>query len=79
MALEDHSLGNLLRMYLLKDRDVKFAGYKVPHPLEDQVELRLLTSDKKEQNPLVTLNNCITTILDDIEELEKQFDNQLKL
>jgi hypothetical protein len=28
---EDHTLGNLLRMQLLKDSTVKFSGYKMPH------------------------------------------------
>lgn len=30
---EDHTLGNLLRSRLLQSPHVKFAGYKVPHPL----------------------------------------------
>ena len=30
---EDHTLGNLLRSQLLKSPHVRFAGYKVPHPL----------------------------------------------
>ena len=34
---EDHTLGNLLKQQLLKDPNVIFAGYKVPHPLEHKV------------------------------------------
>ena len=30
---EDHTLGNLLRARLLQSPHVKFAGYKIPHPL----------------------------------------------
>ena len=30
---EDHTLGNLLRIQLLKDAEVKFSGYKMPHPV----------------------------------------------
>ena len=30
---EDHTLGNLLRSRLLQSPHVRFAGYKVPHPL----------------------------------------------
>jgi DNA-directed RNA polymerase II subunit RPB11 len=33
IPLEDHTLGDLLRIYLLKNKEVKFAGYRVPHPL----------------------------------------------
>jgi DNA-directed RNA polymerase II subunit RPB11 len=35
IELEDHTVGDLLRIYLLKNKDVKFAGYRVPHPLDD--------------------------------------------
>ena len=31
--LEDHTIGDLVRIFLLKNDEVKFAGYKVPHPL----------------------------------------------
>ena len=29
---EDHTLGNALRYMMLKDPDVDFCGYNVPHP-----------------------------------------------
>lgn len=35
IPLEDHTVGDLLRIYLLKHKDVKFAGYKQTHPLDD--------------------------------------------
>lgn len=35
IPLEDHTIGDLLRIYLLKNNQVKFAGYRVPHPLDD--------------------------------------------
>lgn len=41
MNLEDHTIGNLIRMHLLKNKEVKFAGYKVPHPLEPKVEIKV--------------------------------------
>ena len=39
--LEDHTLGNLLRMILLKNKNVKYAGYRSVHPLETCVEVKL--------------------------------------
>lgn len=45
MYLEDHTLGNLLRMQLLKDPNIIFAGYKVPHPLENRVELKVQSKE----------------------------------
>ena len=37
---EDHTLGNCVRLQLLRDRSVKFAGYRKPHPLEKRIELK---------------------------------------
>ncbi|KAH9258392.1 hypothetical protein BASA81_003441 [Batrachochytrium salamandrivorans] len=36
LAKEDHTLGNALRMSLLRDKDVRFAGYRMPHPYKNQ-------------------------------------------
>mmetsp|Transcript_10315 Transcript_10315/g.26692 ORF Transcript_10315/g.26692 Transcript_10315/m.26692 type:complete len:199 (-) Transcript_10315:221-817(-) len=41
--LEDHTLGNSIRMELLRNENVLFAGYKVPHPLNNMIELRVQT------------------------------------
>lgn len=45
--LEDHTIGDLLRIHLLKKKEVKFAGYKMPHPLVDKVEIKVQTSTDK--------------------------------
>ena len=37
---EDHTLGNIVRMQLLRDKTVKFAGYRKPHPLENKIEIK---------------------------------------
>lgn len=41
---EDHTVGNLLRMQLLRDPQVKFAGYMHPHPLVNRIHLKVQTS-----------------------------------
>lgn len=41
---EDHTLGNLLQTYMaetMMDKDITFVGYKVPHPLRDEMVLRV--------------------------------------
>lgn len=35
---EDHTIGNLLRMQLHRDPNVRFAGYIHPHPLVHYIE-----------------------------------------
>lgn len=41
---EDHTLGNLLSTWMeknLMDKEITFVGYKVPHPLRDEMLLRV--------------------------------------
>lgn len=41
---EDHTLGNLLQTYMdekMMGTDITFVGYKVPHPLRDEMLLRV--------------------------------------
>ncbi|CAJ1372919.1 unnamed protein product [Effrenium voratum] len=41
----DHTLGNSLRYMLMKDPNVEFAGYTVPHPSEPYMNVRVQTHD----------------------------------
>merc|ERR1711924_156175 len=41
---EDHTLGNSLRYMLMKNPDVSFAGYSIPHPCEDTMNVRVQTA-----------------------------------
>lgn len=41
---EDHTLGNLLQTFMdqnMMNKDITFVGYKVPHPLRDEMVLRV--------------------------------------
>ncbi|CAD7695802.1 unnamed protein product [Ostreobium quekettii] len=40
---EDHTIGNLIRMKLHEDSRVLFAGYKIVHPLEHKVLVKVQT------------------------------------
>lgn len=46
VELEDHTLGDLIRIFLLKNEEVKFAGYRMPHPLENMLEIKVQTNEK---------------------------------
>lgn len=43
---EDHTLGNALRYVLMKNRDVAFCGYSIPHPSEDIMNIQVKTTGK---------------------------------
>ncbi|XP_074604558.1 DNA-directed RNA polymerase II subunit RPB11 [Brevipalpus obovatus] len=69
---EDHSLGNLIRTQLLKDPNVIFAGYKVPHPLEHKFILRVQTSGS-DYTPQEALKNAITDLISEVSLIEERF------
>lgn len=63
---EDHTLGNLLRLQLLRNPDVRFSGYRIPHPLVHYVELKIQTSSGN-----VTPTEVLSAA---IEDLSNEFD-----
>ncbi|GAA5969761.1 hypothetical protein JCM3765_003449 [Sporobolomyces pararoseus] len=58
---EDHTLANMLRSQLLLLPYVQFAGYKVPHPLESRVVLKLQTDGS--QTPIQAVQNAIGDLM----------------
>lgn len=68
---EDHTLGNLLRAQLLRDPQVLFAGYKVPHPLEHKFVLRVQTTP--DYSPQEAFTNAITDLISEVSLLEERF------
>jgi len=64
-AKEDHTLGNLLRISLLRDKDVLFAGYRMPHPLQFVCEVKVQTANS-DVKPL-------DVVIDSLEALNVEF------
>ncbi|GAA5914735.1 DNA-directed RNA polymerase II core subunit RPB11 [Sporobolomyces salmoneus] len=58
---EDHTLANMLRSQLLLLSYVQFAGYKVPHPLESRVVLKLQTDGS--QTPIQAVHDAIGQLM----------------
>jgi DNA-directed RNA polymerase II subunit RPB11 len=50
---EDHTLGQLLRMELLRDAAVRFAGYKHPHPLDNDIVLKVQSAPGSTPNQVL--------------------------
>ncbi|PYH48239.1 DNA-directed RNA polymerase core subunit RPC19 [Aspergillus saccharolyticus JOP 1030-1] len=42
---EGHTLGNALRYTIMKNPQVEFCGYTIPHPSETKMNLRIQTFD----------------------------------
>lgn len=74
--MEDHTIGNIVRMNLLKDKqNVIFAGYKKGHPLINNVEVKVMS---KPDEPRVALVRCLKEIRDQVSDIKMDFVNQLK-
>jgi len=73
---EDHTLGNVIRHKLLEDQDVIFAAYRIPHPLEHVMHLRVQTNGKK--SPAQAVLSAIDGIVWEVERMQTQFDQQFE-
>mmetsp|Transcript_4507 Transcript_4507/g.10322 ORF Transcript_4507/g.10322 Transcript_4507/m.10322 type:complete len:233 (-) Transcript_4507:157-855(-) len=74
--LEDHTLGNMLRMELLRNETVLFCGYKVPHPLNHMIELRVQTLPKS--SPELALRHAIVNLKSETKSMLEQFDQGVR-
>ncbi|EPY50729.1 DNA-directed RNA polymerase I and III subunit Rpc19 [Schizosaccharomyces cryophilus OY26] len=60
---EDHTLGNSLRYMIMKNPEVEFCGYSIPHPSEAKMNLRIQTI------PSTTAIEALKKGLDDLMDL----------
>ena len=74
---EDHTLGNLIRIQLLRDEQVRFAGYRIPHPLIFEVQLTVETVDEK-TTPTDVLLVAIDDLKLEVEAIGKAFEQQVR-
>nr|CAD7453455.1 unnamed protein product [Timema tahoe] len=61
---------------LLKDPNVLFAGYKLPHPLEHKFILRIQTTP--DYTPQDALTSAITDLLAELSLFEERFKEAIK-
>ncbi|KAL7721270.1 DNA-directed RNA polymerase II subunit RPB11 [Entamoeba marina] len=72
---EDHTIGNLLRVQLLNDKDVLFAGYRNPHPLTNKIEITIRTNGNV--SPKTALENAINALIEEIDIMGREFNNKV--
>lgn len=75
---EDHTLANLLRMKLHTNRNVKFAGYKVPHVTKHTIEIKVQTAagadaSQRIPKPSEALEQCIDELIADVDHFDAEF------
>jgi DNA-directed RNA polymerase II subunit RPB11 len=74
---EDHTLGNLLTQKLLDEDRVLFAGYRIHHPMDDWIYVRVNVSDDI-QRPADLVQQTIQTLTQEIDILSDQFAKAVK-
>jgi DNA-directed RNA polymerase II subunit RPB11 len=68
---EDHTVGNLLRMQLLRNPNVRFAGYIHPHPLLNYIDLKIQTTSSNVA-PVEVLSAAIEDLANETDHLITQ-------
>eukprot|EP00038_Savillea_parva_P003366 m.124579 g.124579 ORF g.124579 m.124579 type:complete len:136 (+) comp11156_c0_seq8:450-857(+) len=72
---EDHTLGAMLVNQLLRDPRVLFAGYKVPHPLENNFVLKIQV--KEGCTPAQALETAIQDCTSAIASIQESFQEEV--
>lgn len=70
-------LGNLLRMQLLRDDSVRFAGYRIPHPLVFECHVRVETKDSQ-TSPVNVFDSALQDLAVEVEAIQKHFELELR-
>ncbi|CAL9199045.1 DNA-directed RNA polymerases II, IV and V subunit 11-like [Musa acuminata AAA Group] len=71
---EDHTIGNILRMQLHRDPNVLFAGYKLPHPLQYKIIVRIQTT--RQSSPTQAYSQAIDDLDKELDYLKKGFEDE---
>jgi DNA-directed RNA polymerase II subunit RPB11 len=66
----------LISRQLLLDPSVLFAGYKVPHPLENDIVIKIQTDDRS--NPADALKRACAALITQTLDVKQQFMDQAK-
>lgn len=69
---EDHTLGNLIRMQLHSDKHNVFAGYRIPHPLETRLVIKVQTTGVK--TPMASMGHALEDLRCELNTLQAELD-----
>ena len=74
---EDHTLGNALRYLIMKNPEVEFCGYSIPHPSDNKMNIRIqtygnITATEALHQGLENLSELCTVIEENFSEKVEQ-------
>jgi DNA-directed RNA polymerase II subunit RPB11 len=70
---EDHTLGNMLTQRLLEEDRVLFAGYRIQHPMDDFILVRIHVDDKTVTRPADLIQSTVQAMVSELSDLHTQF------
>ncbi len=73
--LEDHTVGHALRRMLHRNPNVVFAGYRIPHPLEHKMIIRVQTRNK--ETPLSAMKIALRMLYEQSQKMAHVFDKAM--
>jgi len=70
ILLDNLTIAEILRAYLVKDEDVKFAAWRREHPMKKEITLKIKTKEKTVQK---ALQNAIARIEKEADSIISDF------
>lgn len=77
LSKEDHTLGNMIRMQLLRDQRVRFSGYRMPHPTINECHIKVQTMEAA-QSPLNVFDDALEDLGEEVRRLKMGFSQAVK-
>lgn len=74
---EDHTLGNLLRHFVMRDPSVEFCGYSLPHPSESKIHIRIQCNPNSESTAVDVLHKALDEIILSTQQTQSTFQQRL--
>ncbi|KAL2609112.1 hypothetical protein R1flu_027685 [Riccia fluitans] len=72
---EDHTIGNVIRMQLHRDPSVLFAGYRLPHPLQYKLVIKIQTTSQS--SPMQAYNLAVNDLDKELDHLKQVFQEEI--
>lgn len=73
---EDHTLGNALRYIIMKNPEVEFCGYSIPHPSENLLNIRIQTYG--DITAVEALKKGLADLMDMCDAVEDKFTQRIR-
>ena len=69
---ENDTMGNIFSSYLLDNKDIKYCGYNIIHPLKNDISVKIKIDGKKDKLMKI-INDTIVELITMTEKLKKEF------